>query len=204
MIRRRDKTSAALIEAARTILEADGPEGLTVRRIAAEAGMSTMNVYSRFNGKDGVIDELYADGYRRLADALGAVPATGDVVIDIVGTMAAYRMFAVENPTYYRIMFRTAAVSNFHPSDESSELAYSCLESLARRITIAQERGEIAIHDGWSPVEIAGWIWATCHGLVALEMSDVSVPEVSWDRSFEHGSQAAVRGLLTAHATVLA
>ena len=44
----------------------EGPGALTVRRIAAAAGMSTMNVYSRFGGKDGVLDELFVDGFRRL------------------------------------------------------------------------------------------------------------------------------------------
>jgi AcrR family transcriptional regulator len=39
-----DETRATLLDAARSLLAADGPAALTVRRIAAEAGMSTMNV----------------------------------------------------------------------------------------------------------------------------------------------------------------
>ena len=74
MNRMQDDTSAALLAAAHRLLAEDGPEALTVRRIAGEAGMSTMNVYSRFGGKDGVIDELYADGYRRLVAAIDADP----------------------------------------------------------------------------------------------------------------------------------
>ena len=45
-----------------------------MRRIAAAAGMSTMNVYSRFGGKDGVLDELFIDGFRRLGDEMGEPP----------------------------------------------------------------------------------------------------------------------------------
>ena len=52
MIRSHDDTSRALLAAAHRLLAEDGPEALTVRRIANEAGMSTMNVYSRFGGKD--------------------------------------------------------------------------------------------------------------------------------------------------------
>ena len=80
MNRHYDGTSEALLTAAHRLLAEDGPEALTVRRIAGEAGMSTMNVYSRFGGKDGVIDELYADGYRRLVADIDAVPSTDDVV----------------------------------------------------------------------------------------------------------------------------
>ena len=70
MNRAQDETSDALLAAAHHLLSTVGAEALTVRRIANEAGMSTMNVYSRFGGKDGVIDELYADGYRRLVERL--------------------------------------------------------------------------------------------------------------------------------------
>lgn len=190
-----DETSAALIRAAHSILETSGPEALTVRRIAAEAGMSTMNVYSRFDGKDGVIDELYADGYRRLAAALQAVPTTDDIGADLLAVMQAYRQFAIENPTYYRIMFRTAALPSFSPSAESLEIAYTCLRSVCVRIELGQERGDIASFPSWSPTEIAAWIWATCHGLVALEVSDVEVDGVDWPNIFDNGARTAISGL---------
>ena len=65
-------TRASLLHAASTLLAAEGPEALTVRRIAAEAGVSTMGVYSRFGGKEGVIDALLRDGFQALADAMAA------------------------------------------------------------------------------------------------------------------------------------
>ena len=70
-----DETRATLLDAARTLLEADGPAALTVRRIAAEAGMSTMNVYSRFGGKDGVVDELYCEGFLASASTSPNTPS---------------------------------------------------------------------------------------------------------------------------------
>ena len=75
-----DETRATLLDAARTLLEADGPAALTVRRIAAEAGMSTMNVYSRFGGKDGVVDELYCEGFHRLRAYLAKHSKSDDPV----------------------------------------------------------------------------------------------------------------------------
>src|SRR6187455_1197704 len=91
MNRHYDGTSEALLTAAHRLLAEDGPEALTVRRIAGEAGMSTMNVYSRFGGKDGVIDELYADGYRRLVAEIDSVPETDDVPADLMMVAHTYR-----------------------------------------------------------------------------------------------------------------
>ena len=99
MNRHYDGTSEALLTAAHRLLAEDGPEALTVRRIAGEAGMSTMNVYSRFGGKDGVIDELYADGYRRLVTEIDSVPETDDVPADLMRVADTSRAVAKANPT---------------------------------------------------------------------------------------------------------
>jgi AcrR family transcriptional regulator len=75
-----DRSRANLLDVARTLLETEGPEALTVRRIAATAQLSTMNVYSRFGGKDGIIDELYSEGFHRLRARIAKHPKTGDPV----------------------------------------------------------------------------------------------------------------------------
>ena len=55
-----------------------------MRRIAAAAGCSTMGLYSRFGGKDGVVDELYAEGFERLIDGDAArTPPTDDPLADL-------------------------------------------------------------------------------------------------------------------------
>lgn len=199
-----DATSAALVRAAHAILEKSGPEALTVRRIAAEAGMSTMNVYSRFSGKHGVIDELYADGFRRLAAQLDDVPSTDDVVGDILEVMRAYRQFALDNPTYYRVMFRSATLPSYTPSSNALAIAYTCLQSMTTRVEAAQVLGEIATFPGWSAQEIAAWLWATCHGLVSVETSDVAVPGVSWEAVFDQGARTTLQGLHPTTATTTA
>ena len=71
MARTLDEQGQALLDAASELLASEGAGGLTVRRIAADAGCSTMGVYSRFGNKDGVVDHLYMEGFRRLIDPQG-------------------------------------------------------------------------------------------------------------------------------------
>ena len=194
MNRTLDETSEALIKAAHQLLAQIGPDALTVRRIANEAGMSTMNVYSRFGGKDGVIDELYSDGHRRLAEALEAVPSTDDIPGDLIRVAHAYRDFARDNPTYYGIMFRSSIVG-FEPTQESVDLALQSLSSFVERVRAGQERGDIVDDDGYDAIGIAAWLWASCHGMVSLELDAVAEEWVSWADIFEHGMRTAVRGL---------
>lgn len=194
MNRSHDETSEALLAAAHRLLAETGPDSLTVRRIATEAGMSTMNVYSRFGGKDGVVDELYADGYRRLVDVITAVPTTDEVAGDLERVAQAYRTFAVENPTYYGIMFRST-VHGFHPSEESTALGLGGLASLVERVQAGQDSGVITNSDVDTSADIAGWLWATCHGLVSLELDGVGDEEVDWPRVFQNGIRRSLNAL---------
>jgi AcrR family transcriptional regulator len=194
MIRSHDETSEALLSAAHRLLADVGPEGLTVRRIATEAGMSTMNVYSRFGGKDGVIDELYVDGFQRLLAAIDAVAASDSIADDLLEVARAYRRFALANPAYYGIMFRST-VPAFEPSPESVEVALTSLASFVERIEIGQQRGEVAQVEGFPPVEMAGWLWATCHGLVSLELDAVGHERITWSSVFEQGMRRTISAL---------
>ena len=202
MIRSHDDTSRSLLTAAHRLLAEDGPEALTVRRIANEAGMSTMNVYSRFGGKDGVIDELYLDGHRRLGQALQAVPQSGEAPTDLIELAREYRSFALENPTYYGIMFRSS-VPGFAPTPESIEVAAESLRFFVTRIEEAQAKGELVQSDDFTPMQIALAFWANCHGMVSLELDGMAEEFVTWAPIFEHGVRTAVAGMHPSVATMI-
>jgi AcrR family transcriptional regulator len=194
MNRSSDETSEALVEAAHRLLADSGPDALTVRRIAHAAGMSTMNVYSRFGGKDGVIDELYADGYRRLLGEVDAIPTTDDVPRDLVRVADTYRSWALANPRFYAIMFRSA-VPGFSPSPGSTEAARTGLTKLIDRIAIGQSHGVIVSSDGYDSTEVAVWLWAMCHGMISLELEGVGAEGVDWSAVYTNGIRTAIHGL---------
>lgn len=189
-----DETSEALVTAAHGLLAEHGPEALTVRRIANAAGMSTMNVYSRFGGKDGVIDELYADGYRRLFAEVDAVTTSDDVPADLERIASAYRAWALANPRYYAIMFRQA-VPGFTPAPESVEAARRGLAKLVDRVATGQARGDIVDTEGYAATDVAVWLWATCHGMISLELDGVGADGIQWSTVYTNGIRTAVHGL---------
>ena len=194
MQQQHDETSRALLEAAHRLLAEQGSEALTVRRIATEAGMSTMNVYSRFGGKDGVVDELYRSGFERLFTAINAVPVTEDFEGDLMRMAHAYRQFALDNPTYYHVMFRSA-IHDFTPSDEATEVALGGLQVFIQRIAAGQERGVVRDDPDYPPTDIAAWLWASCHGLVSLELFAIAEERVDWESVFDNGMRTAIAGL---------
>ena len=166
MSRPLDDQGKALLEAASRILATEGPNALTVRRIAADAGCSTMGVYSRFGNKDGVVDQLYMEGFRRLIAAMDAVGETDDPLADMRRCGLSYRRNAIDNATYYLVMF-ARAVPGFVPSDEAHAVSYASFDRLVARVRRCQEAGVYA--DG-SPHAMAEVIWGAIHGHVMLEL----------------------------------
>ncbi|MEO6651669.1 MAG: TetR/AcrR family transcriptional regulator [Ilumatobacteraceae bacterium] len=189
-----DETSRALLLAAHRLLADHGADALTVRRIANEANMSTMNVYSRFGGKDGVVEELYIDGFERLLALVTAVPTTDDVADDLRNVAIAYREFALQNPTYYRVMFRSS-INEFTPSDHARNVAMEGLDVFSARIRAGQQSGDIIDDADHDAATIAGWMWAACHGLVSLELVGLAADRVDWPSIFDLGLRSAITGL---------
>jgi AcrR family transcriptional regulator len=58
------------VEAALQVLQEEGRDGFTLRRVAERAGTSTMGVYTRFEGRSGLIRAVCENGLSQLRDHL--------------------------------------------------------------------------------------------------------------------------------------
>ena len=157
-----------LVSAAEAVLVRDGPGALTVRAVAAQAGIAPMGVYNRLGGKDGLVDALLIRGFDRLRAAI----AGGDEP-DLLERLRAcglrYRSFALANRHFYAIMFE-GAIPQLHISDEATQHAAAAFGELVRNVEMATAAGAIIAAQ---PSEVAQQIWSTVHGAVALELQDL-------------------------------
>jgi AcrR family transcriptional regulator len=176
-----DEVGRALVEAAHRVLAEEGPFALTVRRVAQVAGVSTMNVYSRFGGKDGLIEQLFVDGFTRLGERMMSQQLTDDPLDDLRVCGLEYRRWALENPTYYMVMFDTV-VPDWRPSPGAEDVAMTALQCLASRIQAAIDAGQLQATDAMS---LAVSFWATSHGLISLEMRMTGRHRFDWPAVYE-------------------
>ena len=157
----------ALLDAAARLLQSEGPDALSVRRIAGEAGVAPMCLYNRFGGKAGVVEALHRRGFDRLRDTLLAIPA-GDPVEELAEACVRYRAFALANPTVYAVMFDRAP--DFAPTEDCILHAGSAFTALSDGVRRAQAADRLVKGD---PIAIAQQVWAACHGAVSLELRDL-------------------------------
>lgn len=165
---------ADLVAAGARLLEREGLTALSARGVAAEAGTSTMALYTHFGGMTGLLDALAADVFDRFAAALTQVRHTADPVADFLAIGLAYHDFALANPQRYLLMFGTSApasVARSRPDmtaadDRSHRTAsFEALRGAVRRMMAA---GRIRTDD---ELAVAGRLWSLNHGAVMLELA---------------------------------
>src|SRR5271167_202611 len=97
---------AALVQAARTILETQGLATLSLRGAARAAGVSPAAPYHHFPDKQALLDAVAAQGFDALTAAMTtrmAKETNPDARLEASGV--GYVVFAVENPALFGLMF---------------------------------------------------------------------------------------------------
>lgn len=80
-------------------------EQVSLRSVVAGTGLSTMAVYTYFDGMPGLLGAVRQEGFHRLAARLAAVTATDDPVSDVAAAGSAYAATAARSPELYAVMF---------------------------------------------------------------------------------------------------
>ena len=155
-------TRETLLDAALRLLEERGPGALRIRELAEAAEQSTMGVYTHFGSKQGLLEQLYLHGFRRLEERLNSVASAGQGQQELLAFALAYRAFAVDNEALYGLMFERAT-PDFVPSDASRLAGLTTFQMLANRV--ADWRPDLP-----DPAADAHLLWATMHGLVTIEL----------------------------------
>jgi len=156
---------AALEEAAHRVLLREGPAAVTVRAVAAEAGVAPMGVSNHLGGKDGLVASILIRGFDGLAAAISAGDEA-DPVRRLRRCGERYREFALANPQHYAVMFE-AALPMETPNAEVEQHASAAFVALVDKVQYGIDRGAFRPEDAF---EQAQQIWSTVHGAVALEL----------------------------------
>ena len=179
-----NERQAQIAGAARALLDAEGPEALTMRRLAGVLGIKAPSLYKHLPDKAALEALVVAAGFAELAAALADAAAAADRAdgadkgdaADAAGKLTAiagaYRAYAVAHPHLYRLM-------NYQPLRR--DLLPDGLEARA-----AQPLAEAAGYDEAR----ARAMWAFAHGMVSLEIDGRFPPRADLDEAWRAGLAA--------------
>jgi AcrR family transcriptional regulator len=166
----------AIVAAARQILEREGREALTMRRLADAVGIRAPSLYKHFPNKAAVEVALLELGFEELAAAFEA--ALAERGANLTALAAAYRGFAGDHPDLYRLM-----TSGPLPRDQlRPDVEDAAAEPLLRVVGDA---------------DLARAVWAWAHGMTVLELDGRFPADADLDAAWARGIAAftAVRPL---------
>ena len=163
---------AALEDAAVRVIERDGRAGLTVRAVAAEAGVAPMGVYNHLQGKSGLLVAVLASGFDGLTSA---VTWDGDrePLDAFLAVGNGYRTFALDRPITYGLMFGGGVPADVHA--QIAEHADPAFQALLDTVQHAQQAQ--LVRPG-PPEQLAMSIWSAVHGAVSLELAAAQPADV--------------------------
>ncbi len=162
-----------LLEAAALLLDEDGPQALSARRLARAADTSTMAVYTHFGGMAALVREIVTEGFARLEEHQAAVPRTEDPLADLGALAMAYRDNAVANPHLYAVMFGATSLKGFQLSQDDREIGLTTFATLTGFVSRAMDAGLLRRED---PERVAAQVWTAMHGYVMLELAGLHLP----------------------------
>lgn len=160
-----DELRSRLLDVAVNLLDTDGPDSLTMRRIAAEAGCTTTVIYTMFGNREGLAEALYLEGFERIRRFLESVPARRSAYEHLTALGPAYRQACLSEPGYYSLMFERA-IPGFEPSERARTLARAALNIVDRVISDCISAGHLV---PTQPRKVADALWAAAQGAISLE-----------------------------------
>jgi AcrR family transcriptional regulator len=180
-----------LCAAAEVLFAQHGPDGVTMRQLAAALGVSPMTPYRYFKDKDAILAAVRASGFNRFAQALeGAYDSETEPLARTKAVGDAYVDFALSEPAAYRLMFDL-----MQPCEgEYPELLEA--ETRARRTLTRHIEGVIdaGLLRG-DAVMIAHMFWTILHGTIVLQLAGKLSPDIDPGVLRRETSLALMRGL---------
>jgi AcrR family transcriptional regulator len=156
-----DATRATLLRVAETVAEDEGIGAVSLRRLAAETGLSTRAAYSTFGSKAGLIDALGALAFEWLRDEVESMPETDDPARDLVEiAVGVFRRLVIEHTVIFQIGYQTETRDGANPLIRAA--AERALEPLRRKVARVVGPGQVR--------DAVLGIGALCEGLAALEL----------------------------------
>ena len=170
--RRRERERAAarktILAAALDVARRDGWDAVTMRRLAEEIEYSANFAYRYFTGRDDILLALVREGFGRLRETMAAAAASSTASSTASRTAAAavrsaahaYVDFALAEPEIYQLMYGVGGVRV--PAADAWDEGQAIGDLLTTLLATAGDA---------QPAQHVLQLWATAHGLIALQVA---------------------------------
>ena len=174
----------ALLLNARQMIERDGVDSLSLRKLAEQVGVSRTAAYHHFKDKNDLLIAIARQGFQEWQQlchqfSTGQTTETNNQTKSSTGSEAFARFFqtyieyATNNPAVYQLMFGDTLWPNTSP-DETNKLtqtAHPCFQYQLELTKQWQQQG--VLNPSEDALRLTQVTWATMHGITRLVIDGV-------------------------------
>lgn len=158
----------ALIQAGVEVLAQEGLHGLSLRKVAKQAGVSHAAPYAHFADKQALIAAISTEGYKRLYAYLSDVLEihAADSHRQLIESAWAYVQFAMQEADTFKIMF-SGVLEHEKDYPEFVELSQRTFQLVVKTVRACQLAGLLR---PLPPELTAVMVWGQVHGIISLTL----------------------------------
>jgi AcrR family transcriptional regulator len=180
-----NSTSKKIATAARRLLDKEGVEAVTMRRVAEAVGITAMAVYRHYADRAALLNTLADRGFEELAARLHSLHLSGDIEEQLLKILDVFLEHALEKPKLFELMFlKPREGARRYPQDFKAGRSPTA-NLAAQVIERGMKNGYFRKDDVWEIVFETGALW---QGLIMLYLGGRMDMSPSRFRSFCHRS----------------
>jgi AcrR family transcriptional regulator len=147
------------------ILEDEGPEAVSMRRVASAIGITPMAIYHYFPNREALLQSVVDKEFESFQQLIARVPGFRSLEAEICHIMDAYIDYALARPRIFEYVFsKPRPGARRYPTDFRARRSPT-LNPVSDAVTKWMQRGALKQDDVW---EIALELWAHAHGYLML------------------------------------
>ena len=161
-------TARRIAIAGRRLLDKEGAEAVTMRRVAKAVGITPMAIYRHYRDRTALLNALADEGFEELAARLTGKRFSSSIEERLTKMGEIYLEHALENPRLFELMFlKPREGARRYPQDFKAGGSPTA-NLMAEAVRKGMESGYFREDDVW---EIVFEMGALSHGLIMLYLS---------------------------------
>jgi len=188
-----NSTASRIAGAARRLLNKDGAEAVTMRRVAAAVGVTPMAIYRYYPDRASLLNALADEGFEELAARLAVKKFSGGVAERLTNMMDIYMEHALQKPRLFELMFlKPREGARSFPRDFKAGRSPTA-NLLVEVVQSGMDSGYFRKGDAW---EIVFEMGALSHGLLLLYLGGrMAVPPAHFRAFYRRCFRRLIHGI---------
>lgn len=158
-------TSQQIYQCALRILEAEGPQAVSMRRVAKEVGITAMAIYHHFPSHEALLNAVVDSEFEKLAGFFSRPNGKRDVETEIIHILDGYIDYALAHPRIFDYVFSSPRPGARRFPDDFHARLSPTLNLIHDAVSSWMKLRKLKRDDVW---EIAMELWAQAHGYLML------------------------------------